>query len=83
MNHPHDDLEQPIGDGPDPEDFNKLAYYKRKLEFRSGPENHTFYACQEHKYLLDSGDVSCFFAVESQPTEPNHDGIECDFCREG
>ncbi len=63
----------------------QYASYARKLEFRAGPENYTFHACEEHKSILDTGDVMNFFAVDRQPTfaiDPT-DEIECDFCREG
>lgn len=63
----------------------RYAYCARRLEFRAGPESHTFYACVEHKPILDAGDVSCFFADARHQTyavDPD-DEIECDLCREG
>jgi hypothetical protein len=62
----------------------RLAIAGRKLEFRSGPQNYTFYACAVHRTLLDTGEVDNFFALPRNPTfvvDPA-DGIECDFCRE-
>ena len=61
---------------------------KRLLGFRSGPEDHTFYACEAHREDLDRGNVMCFFALRKHPIsdlspEEIEDDIECDLCREG
>ena len=62
-----------------------FAVASRRLQFEAGPEQHTFYACREHRRILDSGDVSCFFAYEKESVkdEDEETEIECDFCREG
>ena len=68
-----------------PAEHDRVARWARRLEFRSGPESHTFSACEAHRHLLDTGNVNCFFAVDRQPiaaVDPA-DEIECDFCREG
>jgi hypothetical protein len=63
------------------------AIWKRVLQFRAGPESHTFYACDAHRPELERGDLhsGLFFgrpadAVEAVDPE---DEIACDLCREG
>lgn len=56
-----------------------------KMGFRAGPENHTFYACEEHRAELERGDVSLFFLLkdeEPQPVDPEFEE-QCYFCLEG
>jgi hypothetical protein len=66
-----------------------LAVCKRLLHFEAGPEDHTFYACEEHRrHLGPPADVTCFFGtaahlVEELNEDEKADGTECDFCREG
>jgi hypothetical protein len=58
----------------------------RRLEFCAGPEHLDFYACAEHRPLLDAADVSCFFGLRTHqtrdvaPDEAEHE--DCYFCRE-
>lgn len=86
MTRPTDDLDlavDRIREDAAPRDH-RTAIAARRLEFRSGPNSHIFYACREHTTLLDTGDVDNFFAVPRHPVffiSPD-DGIECDFCRE-
>ena len=60
---------------------------KRLLGFEAGPQNHTFYACEEHRGELERGDVMCFFALKNHPvetlSEDEQDSFDCDLCREG
>lgn len=60
------------------------ATRKREMAFCAGPEHHTFYACEEHRPLLEKGDVSCFLRLKDKHVEPaENDEDECWFCREG
>lgn len=61
------------------------ATWKRKLQFRSGPQQAMFYACDEHKHNIEGdGKVSPFFAREKDAIEVNGDGeLPCDFCYDG
>lgn len=62
-----------------------IAVCSRRLQFESGPQQHTFYACREHKRILELGNVICFFALNSElivGVSPD-DEVGCDFCREG
>lgn len=61
------------------------AVCSRKLQFEAGPEQHEFFACEEHKPDLEAGKVTCFFAVKAHPlkTVDPTDEISCDLCREG
>lgn len=59
------------------------AICERLMQFRSGPESLVFYACEACKPQLEAGDLSCFFARESDPVKPvdPDDEITCDLCR--
>lgn len=59
-----------------------IAISSRVLQFRAGPNEHRFHACEEHEDMLVSNDL--FFAVNTDPVEPcdPDDEIECDWCRE-
>lgn len=67
----------------------KRATCYRRLQFRSGPESMEFRACEEHRPLLVSGDVTCFMLkageviheLDAQTVE--YEDIDCDLCREG
>lgn len=62
------------------------AVCSRTLQFRAGPNEHRFYACEEHRADLTAGDFDgLFFGRESDallPVDPE-DEIHCDYCREG
>jgi hypothetical protein len=62
------------------------ATWSRVLQFRSGPQDHTFYTCDEHRPALEDGSAGsgCFFASARDPIHPvdPDDEIECDLCRE-
>lgn len=62
------------------------ALWTRLLQFRAGPNEHEFDACDEHKPDLERGDVSgLFFGRPTDvvaPVDPD-DGRDCYFCREG
>lgn len=63
-----------------------FATCSRKMGFRAGPQDHTFYACDEHRKQLDDGDVMNFFVLVTEPVKElpaDDDETECDFCREG
>lgn len=64
-----------------------VAVASRLLQFRAGPNETTFHACEEHKALLErpDGGVDLFFATDDQPvrTADPDDGLCCYFCREG
>lgn len=60
----------------------------RRLHFCAGPESTDFYACSEHRELLDHNGmdaaVLCFFGSpkdDVRPVDPD-DEIPCHFCRE-
>lgn len=61
------------------------AIASRKMQFEAGPQQHVFYACAEHRSVLESGDVTCFFAYDAEQVQPVDEEMEvdCDFCREG
>lgn len=65
--------------------MSSFAVCSRILEFRAGPQNYEFHACQEHRKKLEDGTVDLFFPTEDNPVlEVNVDQeIDCDFCREG
>lgn len=60
-----------------------FATRSRVLQFRAGPNEHRFYACDRHTPNLLKGDVDLFFGRSwdvSQAENPE-DEIECDWCR--
>lgn len=63
-----------------------LALWSRKLQFRAGPNAHTFFACEEGKAALERGDVGSglFFTTADEPVRPvdPDEDIQCDCCRE-
>lgn len=66
------------------------ARFRRKLQFRSGPESYTFAACLEHvdRLIVRSQLPDCFFLDRARdPLMLMIDYIEdpeqCDFCKEG
>lgn len=59
------------------------AVWCRKVAFRSGPQSHWFFACEEHRKDLDPP-PDLFFVLEDcavEPVDPDDDAT-CDFCRE-
>jgi hypothetical protein len=66
----------------------EVAVWSRILQFRSGPQSHTFYACKHKDCLkvLEDGDAGSgnFFATKKNVVEPVNpdDEIDCDFCTE-
>lgn len=67
--------------------MNTFAFYRRVLQFRAGPNEHTFYACEQHKADLERGDYNgVFFPTTDESIQPlGSDDQEqvCDYCREG
>lgn len=65
----------------------QIAAWSRVLQFRSGPQEHRFYACDDHRDLLSEDGQPLFFATDDEPITPiDHnpdEDQECDFCREG
>lgn len=59
----------------------------RLMGFCAGPHDHEFFACREHRPLLESGDVACFLKLKDQQVrEVSGDEAEsesCYFCMEG
>jgi hypothetical protein len=64
----------------------KPAVASRLQGFRAGPEDHRFFACEEHRELLNTADPNFFLlrhaGVEELPVDEREDH-DCDFCREG
>lgn len=62
----------------------KFAIASRQLQFTAGPQSEVFYACEQHRALLDTG-FGCFYPTKNHPVEPVDDAEEmsCDLCREG
>ncbi len=63
-----------------------LAGWSRVLQFRSGPQEYEFYACEAHKSRLEDGSMGSglFFATTKDPikaVDPEEE-YECDDCRE-
>ena len=63
------------------------ALVKRTLQFRAGPQTHTFYACWEHAHKLEGDtDVSNFMPAKHQDVvgvsadERDDAGVWCEFC---
>lgn len=57
------------------------------MGFRAGPQNQTFYACEEHRQELLEGNhhSGLFFFLKTevpQAVDPD-DEAACDLCREG
>ena len=54
------------------------------MQFRAGPGEQTFYACEAHRAYLERA-VPNFFLIFDDRIEPvdPHDEVPCDFCREG
>ena len=67
--------------------MDRVVVAARTLGFCAGPQDHTFYACAEHRPTLEKGDVSCFLQLKNQPmrdvTEDEAETYDCYFCREG
>lgn len=63
-----------------------FATCSRVLQFRAGPNDHTFYACEEHRPRLEDGTYDGNFfgdpADVIEPVDPD-DELHCDYCREG
>lgn len=63
-----------------------IAVCSRVLQFRAGPNESRFYACEQHRADLERGDYDgLFFGVvsdEMRPEDPD-DEQPCDYCREG
>lgn len=62
----------------------KPATCSRTLQFRAGPNEYTFYACEDHRHVLVNGTVNdLFFATADEPVqeEDPEDEIECYVCR--
>ena len=59
----------------------------RLMGFCAGPQDHEFFACEEHRALLDKGEVTCFMRLKGHEVrEVSSDEAEdqiCHFCREG
>lgn len=62
----------------------QTALYRRRLQFRSGPESYVFHACEKHRRKLgeadhisgrsqddqkDTSDVLCFFGHKNDKVE--------------
>ena len=45
------------------------ATHKRKLQFSAGPESYTFYACDQHKEMLEKGRVMNFLINPHWPVK--------------
>jgi hypothetical protein len=64
----------------------KFARYKRVLQFEAGPNEHTFYACVDHKLgLTDHNEMpNCFFGLDKDKIDfvDEDDEIDCWFCQE-
>jgi len=60
-----------------------LATCSRVLQFRAGPHEMAFAACDRHREDLSRGNVSNFFADPRDEIFPLTEGddTECDFCR--
>lgn len=60
-----------------------IAICFRVLQFVAGPNEHTFYACPEHKHYLEGeADVDLFFSTSGDLLEEVNpeDEFRCDFC---
>lgn len=63
-----------------------IAVCARTLQFRAGPNEYTFHACDEHRAVLASNDPEpLFFMTTDQPLREvaPDDELQCDWCREG
>lgn len=60
------------------------AVCARRLQFEGGPQRQMFCACETHRRDLERGDVTCFYAIKSEPMMALgvDEDIECDLCRE-
>jgi hypothetical protein len=59
------------------------ATRSRVLQFRAGPSEHRFYACDQHLPDLLDGDMPHFFGRKwdvSEAVDPK-DEMPCDWCR--
>ena len=62
----------------------RQAVASRRLQFRAGPGDYTFFACADCLPHLEHGDVSLFIAIRDEPVQPvdPDDEIDCDLCWE-
>ena len=65
--------------------MSEAAVVSLRMQFCAGPETYVFYACHEHRPLLEKGDVSCFLKFVNEPIQPvdPDDEESCYFCQEG
>lgn len=65
------------------------AIASRRMQFRAGPQDYTFYACADCLPALERGEAGSgnFFTTADEPVKPVQvhpdEQIECDLCREG
>ena len=60
-----------------------VATCSRTFQFESGPQTHTFHACEKHRSSLLTDPPMCFLELRKEPVvevDPE-DEIECYYCR--